>query len=219
MNKVHVIDYGMGNLKSVKNAFQYCGYQVEFINSSEQLNDAFHVVLPGVGAFGDAMAELKKFNLVEGIKKHYRLGKPLLGICLGMQLLFENSDEFGPHSGLGIIPGKVKLIPSENSSGCQNKVPFVGWSKLNIQNENIQEYDKLFLREHFHEQSFYFIHSFRAIPSNTSCIVASAQYNGHNIVAWVNSGEFWGCQFHPEKSADVGLEILKWFMTKGTKNT
>ena len=196
---IAVIDYGMGNLRSVQKAFEFLGYDAFITNEKEEIDSASHVVLPGVGAFGDAMDALNRLDLSDTIKKQVRKGKPFLGICLGMQLLFDKSYEHGEFEGLGIIGGEVKkfVLPVEY------KVPHMGWNKLNVVG------GALFDKNDAH-QYVYFVHSFYCDPGDDTVIAAKANY-GIDFCAAVAKDNVFATQFHPEKSGDTGLEMLKKF--------
>ena len=196
---IAVIDYGMGNLRSVQKAFEFLGYEAEITDNPDIIDNASHVVLPGVGAFGDAMEALNKHGYVEAIKRQVKKGKPFLGICLGMQLLFDKSYEHGEFEGLGIIPGEVVKfeLPQEY------KVPHMGWNKLNVKQGAI------FNKEESH-QYVYFVHSFYCVPNDINTIAASADY-GKEFCAAVAHDNVFATQFHPEKSGKIGLEMLEKF--------
>lgn len=195
---IAIIDYGAGNLFSVQNALDYLGVEHILAEKPEQLADVQGIILPGVGAFADGMTMLRQKGFVEAIKEEAAAGKPLLGICLGMQMLFEVGLEFGETMGLGLIPGKVQPIDAG-----EFKIPHMGWNDLRIDNscpltEGLAEGDYV-----------YFVHSFRAETAE-QYISCSTLYN-EKIPALVYSGNIYGAQFHPEKSGEVGMKILKNF--------
>lgn len=195
---IAIIDYGAGNLFSVQNALDYLGVEHILAEKPEQLADVQGIILPGVGAFADGMTMLRQKGFVEAIKEEAAAGKPLLGICLGMQMLFEVGLEFGETMGLGLIPGKVQPIDAG-----ELKIPHMGWNDLRIDNscpltEGLAEGDYV-----------YFVHSFRAETAE-QYISCSTLYN-EKIPALVYSGNIYGAQFHPEKSGEVGMKILKNF--------
>lgn len=208
MQNVLVVDYGMGNIKSVQRAFEKVGANVNISNSPDELMDADKVILPGVGSFGSGMKKLEQLELDSALKNFAHTGKPLMGICLGMQLLFETSVEFGNHRGLALLDGDVKEIPRQTLSGLWRRVPNVGWH--NVQNSLASETDNPNKSEK--ASSFYFTHSFSAVPSETKIIDSVLDYNGYKIVAAVKSQNIFGVQFHPEKSGEAGLEILAKFL-------
>ena len=199
-----IIDYGMGNLHSVANALHYIGEDYILTDKTETLDSCERIILPGVGAFPDAMDRLKDIGLDYYLKNKLD-GRPLIGICLGMQLLFDKSYEFGEHEGLGLIPGEViKLTAAEKDRSY--KIPHMGWNSLSIK----QKANPLFAG--IQEGSYvYFVHSFKCVPSDRADIAATSDY-GEEICASAAKGNIFGMQFHPEKSGEnVGLEILKAF--------
>lgn len=197
---ITIIDYGMGNLRSVQKAFERVGAQAVVINNPEALQDADALVLPGVGAFGDAMTNLHAAGLVGPILSAVGEGKPLLGICLGMQLLFEESEEMGCHQGLSLLPGRVRRF----AEGL--KVPHIGWNQIHIRRPCP-------LLTGVRDGSFaYFVHSYYADPAEEEIVVAVTDY-GPGFASVVAQGRVFGIQFHPEKSQDVGLRILRNFVS------
>ncbi len=207
MVKVAVIDYGVGNLYSLSGSLKHIGANAFITRDVKELKSASHIVLPGVGAFGDAMDKLKATNLVPTLLDMVQSGKPLLGICLGMQLLFEKSYEYGEHEGLALIKGEVcPMLPDLQGGNFNLKVPHMGWNKLNIKNANCP-----IIKNTAEGDSVYFVHSFYAKGCEQS-LVASAEYGVH-VPAIVAQNNVYGCQFHPEKSAEKGLAILKAFLT------
>ncbi len=197
---IAIIDYDAGNLKSVEKALVSLGENVVVSRDSSVILEADKVILPGVGSFGDAMNNLDHFGLVDTIKNVAASGKPFLGICLGLQLLFERSDETPGAEGLSILPGEILRIP--NKEGL--KIPHMGWNSLDINPQS-----KLF--ENIANQSYvYFVHSYYLKAGDEAIVAASTEYSTH-IHAAVERGNVFACQFHPEKSSDVGLKILKNF--------
>lgn len=198
---ITIIDYGVGNIFSLYQSFKAIGAEVELTGDFEKIRNADKIVLPGVGAFGDAAKILFDTGLADLIKSEVNKGKPLLGICLGMQLLFEKSYEYGEYEGLGFIKGSVKPIADVIPSDL--KIPHIGWNSLTYPNKS-----RLF--DNTPEGSFvYFVHSFYADTPEEN-IIAMTEY-GAPLTAAVASGNVYGAQFHPEKSGDVGLDILKAF--------
>lgn len=196
-----IIDYDAGNIKSVEKALQKLGADVVITKDANTILNADKVILPGVGAFGDAMSNLKKYNLVSVIKQVIEKGIPFLGICLGLQLLFDRSDETPGVEGLGILKGEVLRIP-ENG---ELKIPHMGWNSLHLQNDG-----RLF--QGLSEEAYvYFVHSYYLKAEEPEIVKATAEY-GVTIHASVEKGNVFACQFHPEKSSDVGLKILKNFV-------
>lgn len=209
---VMLINYGMGNLFSVSRALEHCGAEVRLTSSPDEVLAADRVLLPGVGAFQQGMGFLSQLGLVSALQKFATSGRPLLGICLGMQMLFESSEEFGVHEGLGIIGGSVLQIPSTDLQGNPHKIPHIGWSPLLLP-EGRSSWSETLLTEVEVGKSAYFLHSFAAVPSDRTVLLAETQYNGRKLCAAVkSSGNVWGCQFHPEKSGETGLKILGRFV-------
>lgn len=199
-----IIDYDAGNIKSVEKALQALGETVEITDDAEKILAADRVILPGVGAFGDAMENLNKRNLVPVIKEVVRRGTPFLGICLGLQLLFEWSEEAPGVEGLGILRGEILRIPPEEDL----KIPHMGWNSLHLEHDG-----RLF--HGIEEQAYvYFVHSYYLKAEEEEIVKASTEYGVH-IHASVEKGNVFACQFHPEKSSDVGLKILKNFVELG----
>lgn len=196
-----IIDYDAGNLRSVEKAFALLGETPVITRDPQVLLQADKVVLPGVGAFGDAMEKLHQYELVDIIKKIIKNGVPFLGICLGMQLLFETSEESPGAKGLGVCKGKILRIPEQDGL----KVPHMGWNSLHYDHPGR-------LYRGIPEDSYvYFVHSYYLKAEQPEIVVASADYAA-NIHASIEQGNIFGCQFHPEKSSDVGLAILKNFI-------
>ena len=208
---VVVIDYGLGNLLSVVRAFENCGAKVIISSDANEIMKADKLVLPGVGAFANGMLELNKRGLVESIQKFVKSGKPLLGICLGMQLLFSESDEFGLHKGLDLLSGRVLAIPKELPSGKWRKIPHIGWNELIFSSANHLRENSL-LAGIEENSAVYFIHSYAVIPEDPSVLQAVCNHEEFFVSAIVQKGSIFGCQFHPEKSGSIGLAIIKNFL-------
>ncbi len=203
---IAVIDYGVGNLFSLTASLKYLGAETVVTNRSEDIEKADRIILPGVGAFEDAAAKLRATGLVDTIMKETAAGKPLLGICLGMQLLFEESHEYGVHKGLGLIKGTVASIDEDlKKQGITDlKVPHIGWNALDFkEDEPLFKYIK-------QGDCVYYVHSFYGRDCEEST-TATSMY-GIKITGAVRNGSVYGTQFHPEKSGDVGLNILRAFM-------
>jgi len=211
--QVTIIDYGVGNLLSVKRGFEYCGAEVVLTSNPKLILNSERVVLPGVGAFPNAMKALGNLNLIPVIQKLDELRTPLLAICLGMQLLMEESDEFGVTGGLGIIPGRVVEVPIKSTIGGIQKIPHIGWSTLHPSGE-AEDWNGSLLENFKPGDACYFVHSFMAQPSDEKNRVADAMYGGHRISAMISKNRTIGCQFHPEKSGEVGLRILRNFISQ-----
>lgn len=199
---ITVIDYGVGNLFSLKSSFSYIGEEVEITGDVKKIENADKLILPGVGAFGDAIAKLKEKELDKVVLEKVNENTPVMGICLGMQLLFEKSLEFGENDGLGIIGGVVR--PLGEISGKALKIPQIGWNSLNI----LQPHPVF---KYVNQGDFvYFVHSFYGKATNSDDVISTADYGGA-VTAAVAKNSVIGCQFHPEKSGKVGLGILKAF--------
>lgn len=211
MPTVTVIDYGIGNLLSVTRAMEHCGAEVTLTDSAADVVSADRLVLPGVGAFADGMAGLRERGLVEAIRVYAGTGRPFLGICLGMQMMLDRSEEFGVHEGLGLIPGRVVAIPLTGEDGASHKIPHIGWNELLLPGPEVVWQDTL-LAGVTQGDSLYFVHSFTAVPDNPAHRLADCRYNGRLISAVIRSGSLYGCQFHPEKSGTVGLSIVHNFL-------
>ena len=211
MPEVVVIDYGLGNLLSVQRALEHCGAKVILTSDPKKILSASHVVLPGVGAFFNAMQALDDLGLVVVIRKLTQIKTPLLGICLGMQLLLEESSEFGLTSGLGLIPGRVIALPDKTLLGVTQKIPHIAWSAIQPSYAEMT-WQHTLLQDNIPGEAVYFIHSFMAVPSNPKHCIAKCFYGGHKIAAVISQGQITGCQFHPEKSGKIGLKILLRFI-------
>lgn len=207
---VTVIDYGVGNLFSVQRGLEHCGATVTVTSDPAMILSAPRVILPGVGAFGNAMHELHKLGLVEVIRQLAHDKTPLLGICLGMQLLLDESEEFGLTKGLGLIPGRVIPVPARTVSGEPQKIPHIGWNVLCPSNIS-QDWCATLLKNNAPGEAVYFVHSFMAMPADPAHRIADCIYGNHKIAAVINNGNITGCQFHPEKSGETGLKILRCF--------
>jgi len=200
---IAVVDYGMGNLRSVENGLKAIGVEGKATSNPQDILSAKAVILPGVGAFKDCMANLKKFGLIDCVQKAAQSGKPFLGICLGLQLLFSESEEFGSHAGLDIIPGKVKKFefPEEDRD---LKIPHMGWNRVKFQTQSS-------LFEGVPDNSyFYFVHSYYVDPEDKNVVAATANYGG-DFVCGIRKDNVYAFQFHPEKSQKLGLALLKNF--------
>ena len=208
---VAVIDYGVGNLLSVRRGFEHCGAIVTVTSDPAQLRAARRVVLPGVGAFANGMAELRKRRLDELVLEIAAAGRPLLGICLGMQMLFDESEEFGLTPGLRLIAGRVLPVPAVAANGARQKIPHIGWNALLPAGGKV-DWAGTLLRDVEPGAAAYFVHSFMASPSDARHRLADCLYGGIPISAVVARENVLGCQFHPEKSGEVGLTVLRQFV-------
>lgn len=207
---VVVLDYGIGNLLNVCRALEYSGASITVIDHSNGVNlDIERLVLPGVGAFGDGMAEMKKRGLDDLVRRFIETERPFLGICVGLQMLFESSQEMGQHEGLGILGGQVCPVPSIGADGRQHCIPHIGWRHLHPR--------KPFLRTAFErvnsDDRFYFVHSYAAKPAREEDSLADVDYNGLRLCAAIQRDNILGCQFHPERSSKQGLGILQDFLS------
>jgi glutamine amidotransferase len=206
--RVTVVDYGVGNLLSVARALEHCGAEVQLAETPAQVREARLLVLPGVGAFADGMHELRSRGLDQPVVEFARSGRPLLGICLGMQMLLEASEEFGEHEGLGIIPGRVCAIPATASDGRPHKIPHIGWTSL----LPASDWRGTILEGIAPESETYFVHTFTAVPADAKHRLADADYDGRLIFAALRHGSVFGCQVHPEKSGETGLKVRANFI-------
>ena len=198
---IKIVDYGMGNLHSVQKAFEKIGANVEICSQADKIADADKLVLPGVGAFRDAINELRKQEMIEPIKAHVASGKPFLGICLGLQMLFDKSYEDGEYEGLGILPGEVVRFADEPGF----KIPHMGWNNL----ERVQA-DNPLLKDIPAEAHFYFVHSYYVVPTEESTVATRTDYI-RPFCSMVRRDNLFATQFHPEKSQLVGLKLLENF--------
>ena len=197
---IAIVDYGMGNLRSVSKAFESVGHRAVVTRDLATIRDAGHVVLPGVGAFGDCMANLERFNLVEPVRSSIQSGKPFLGICLGLQLLFTESMDFGGHQGFNIIPGIVRKFTLDPAL----KVPHMGWNQVHMQ-RNCPIFGDI-----PDGSNWYFVHSYFVDPADPLVAAAVTTY-GVPFVSTIWKDNIVACQFHPEKSQSVGLRLIKNF--------
>ena len=212
-NEITVIDYGVGNLFSVRKALEHCGASVKLVSDPEALRLASRVILPGVGAFGDGMALLAEHGMDEAVKEYAVRGGALLGVCLGMQLLLDTSEEFGLGHGLGLIPGKVIPIPEFSADGVRNKIPHIGWNSL-VAPSGKSSWNSTILETTELNSAMYFVHSYMAMPGNPAHRVADCIYGDTHIAAVIGRDNVWGAQFHPEKSGPAGLAILQEFVRR-----
>lgn len=204
--KILIIDYKSGNLFSVNQALTNIGLNVLISSDADDIASADAIVLPGVGAFGDAMKNLHNLNLVLPIKQAVESGKPFLGICLGLQLLFTESEEFGYTKGLDLVKGKVKRFNLNNSEGESRKIPQIAWNKINRINDNT--WNNTPLQDIEDGEFMYFVHSFYVEPEEPVGL-SETNYDGQNYVSSIQKENIFACQFHPEKSAHEGLQIYK----------
>ena len=208
MKKITIIDYKCGNILNLVRAIKHLGYEVEMTSEKKKIINSSHVILPGVGAFGNAMKQLENQNLNKVILEYAKLNNPLLGICLGMQILLTEGNEFGRHSGLNLIEGEV--IKISNNKIKEIKIPHMGWNEL-YPNKNEKKWKNKILGNESLGKSFYFAHSYVCSIKKKDYIIAVSDYMGVSIPAVISKNNIYGCQFHPEKSSDVGLSFLKNF--------
>ncbi len=197
---IAIIDYGMGNLHSVSKAVERLGYEAVVTGDPEQILAAEGAILPGVGAFGDAMEHLRESGLDKVVKQYAASGKPMIGICLGMQLLFTSSEEHGQHEGLGLLPGSVVRFRGDY------KVPHMGWNRLSYKQSDSPIFKGI------EEGHVYFVHSYHAKPEREGDLLAVTDYY-QPVTAIVGRDNVYGMQFHPEKSGDIGMQLLGNFLT------
>ncbi|MDC1121914.1 imidazole glycerol phosphate synthase subunit HisH [Nitrospinaceae bacterium] len=201
---IAIIDYGMGNLRSVQKSFEAVGAKAIVTSDSKKILSARSVVLPGVGAFKACMDNLEKFDLIDTVKQSVQRGKPFLGICLGLQLLFSQAEEFGSVSGLGILKGKVVGFKDAPNSGDPLKIPHMGWNNVEVKPSHP-------LFDSVPNQSyFYFVHSYYVVPEDSATVATTTNY-GIEFVSGIHHENIHAFQFHPEKSQQLGLTVLKNF--------
>jgi glutamine amidotransferase len=211
-NKVILLDYGMCNMLNVARAFEYCGVDVTITGDAGVAQNANKLVVPGVGAFRDSMLEIESRGFGDVIRRFVETGRPFLGICVGMQMLFERSAEFGDHAGLGILEGRVEPIPKMTSDGLPQRIPHIGWNHL-VPPETDRSWHGSLIEEFEGKQpAVYFVHSFAAEPTDPAIRLADTIYGGHRVCAAVQRDNLMATQFHPERSGEPGLRIISRFM-------
>jgi glutamine amidotransferase len=203
MGKISIVDYGMANLRSVQKALEHVGASAKIVSKPDQVKHADKIILPGVGAFKDAIATLRSSGLAEPVLEHIRSGKSFLGICLGLQMLFDAGYEDGVHQGLGVIRGKCIRFDVDQKLGL--KVPHMGWNQLSIREPRAPIYADL-----PDQCGVYFVHSYHVVPDDPAVIASTSDYGG-DFVSSIWRDNVIGTQFHPEKSQKVGLKILENF--------
>jgi glutamine amidotransferase len=209
---VTLLDYGMANLLNVARAFEKCGAHVTVTEDAAEALAAERLVVPGVGSFQHAMAEMSVRGLDDAVRRYAQSGRPLFGICVGMQMLFDKSEEFGEHAGLGILPGRVSGVPNRTSDGHAQRVPHIGWNYLQHANERDWN-DSLLKPFEGRQPALYFVHSFAAVPALDSDRLADCSYGGQLLCAAVQRDNVVATQFHPERSGEAGLALLAEFLT------
>jgi imidazole glycerol-phosphate synthase subunit HisH len=211
--KVTILDYGIGNILSVRRVFESFGTEVFLTDNPDDVLKAKMLVLPGVGAFADGMQGLRDRNLIGAIRQYSTTDLPFMGICLGMQMMMDESEEFGDHEGLSLIPGKVKAVEHSTIEGIPHKIPHIGWNNLCLpEDKDLTWWKDSILTGLTEKDAAYFVHSFTAVPAEERYRLADTFYGGRLIAAAVRKNNLYGCQFHPEKSGSVGLTIIKNFI-------
>lgn len=209
-SEVVIADYGTGNLHSIQKAMECAGAKAILSAEAERIALASHLIIPGVGAFGDCVGRIQERGLDDPIRHCMANGSLVLGICVGMQMLFDLSEEFATYSGFGVIPGKVQAIDAEDFDGSRKKIPHIAWAGLT--GARNQQWEDTILADLTDGDAVYFLHSFQGVPEDDSCLLAEARYGDTSICAAVRKGNVYGCQFHPEKSGPTGLKILRRFL-------
>ncbi|MDR1475516.1 MAG: imidazole glycerol phosphate synthase subunit HisH [Holosporales bacterium] len=207
-----LVDYGLGNMLSVHRMLEHCGAKVNIAALPDDIISAERLVFPGVGAFASGMQELAKRGMIGALREFARGGRPILGICLGMQLFMSIGEEFGEHVGINIIPGRVKQIPSVNNLRNSVKIPHIGWNAI-VNEQNKESWDNGILKGIQPGEFVYFAHSFYVDLRDKQLCIAQCVYENTSIPAVVRLNNIHGCQFHPEKSGPVGIKIIKNFLT------
>jgi imidazole glycerol-phosphate synthase subunit HisH len=212
--KIVIIDYDIGNVRSILNAFEKVGIEPILSRDEEDILNADGVILPGVGAFSHGMKNLNKYLLVDTIKKYAKTNKPLLGICLGMQMLFDESEEFGETKGIGLVSGKVIKLPTQDKNN--EKLPHVSWNEIKEKNIN---WNNSILQNINSQSDMYFVHSYIAKPTDINHILSTTTYSDYEFCSSIKKNNIYGCQFHPEKSSFLGLKIIGNFIKIVKENT
>ncbi|OGT32167.1 MAG: imidazole glycerol phosphate synthase, glutamine amidotransferase subunit [Gammaproteobacteria bacterium RIFCSPHIGHO2_12_FULL_35_23] len=205
---IAILDYGLGNLRSISNAFKKLGVDVLVTSNPTEVMASNGLIFPGVGAFGAACNELIKLNLFSLLKEYINSRKPVLGICLGMQLLFTDSEENGYHIGLDVIKGSVKKLAV---TFPPYKLPHIGWNRINVYSDNRKKFDESIIK-HLEQEHQYFIHSYYVQCDESEHVLATCDYGDNSFVCAVKKNNVVGVQFHPEKSGEAGLKVLKEFV-------
>lgn len=209
---VTLLDYGMCNMLNVARAFERAGAELKVTEDPRDAAKAERLVVPGVGAFADSMVEVTRRGYGDAIRRFAESGRPLMGICVGMQILFEGSEEFGDSPGLGVISGHVKAVPSRDQSGAAQRVPHIGWNELLLP-DGRQNWDNSILAAFTGvAPAVYFVHSFVPYPTKGGDQLAEFDYGGHRLCAAIKRDNITATQFHPERSGSIGLQILSSFV-------
>lgn len=209
--KVTIVDYGMCNLLNVARAFTHVGVDVDVTENPATAATAERLVVPGVGAFEDSVLAVREKGFDDAIRRFQSSGRPFLGICVGMQMLFDASEEFGEHAGLGILAGRVKALSKVTTDGNPQRVPHIGWNGL-VAPESGPGWQHTLLETTPINSALYFVHSFAAVPDDPGVRLADCLYGGHRICAAVQRDNIMATQFHPERSGELGLNVLRQFM-------
>ena len=210
--KVAIVDYQLGNLFSVRQACLHLGYDAVITSETKDVAGADYVILPGVGAFGDAMDNLQQYDLIAPMMDHIAAGKPFMGVCLGLQLLFTESEEFGRTKGLNIIEGVAKRFPAVDDEGNMLKVPQIEWNQIASASE--ERWKNSPLRACKSRDYMYFVHSYYVVPESEQYILSLTEYGGLTYCSSIVKGNVFACQFHPEKSGTHGLDIYSSFFNQ-----
>jgi imidazole glycerol-phosphate synthase subunit HisH len=210
--KITLLDYGMCNLLNVARAFEHCGAQVLITENPAVVAQAERLVVPGVGAFKNSMHEINSRGFANAIQTFSATERPLFGICVGMQILFDASEEFGEHAGLGILPGRVKAIAAQTVQNQPQRVPHIGWNHLVAPESGRSWNNSLLAPVAQTEPAVYFVHSFAAEPTQESDRLADCWYGGRRVCAAVQRNQLVATQFHPERSGPIGLALIKEFL-------
>ncbi|GAA0612215.1 MULTISPECIES: imidazole glycerol phosphate synthase subunit HisH [Thalassospira] len=215
MTELLIVNYDAGNIRSVERAVSVCGATPVLSSDPEAILNARLLILPGVGAFGKCISSLRGKKLDLPVLEYIKSGKPILGICVGMQMLMEGSCEFGYHKGLGLIPGEVRKIPDKGGDGYPHRVPHVTWEGLEPKK---QAWEGTVLDGIVPGADCYFIHSYAAYPEREQDVLATCSYNGVELCAAVRKENLYGLQFHPEKSGPIGLKVISNFISLGDRS-
>ena len=212
--KVAIVDYKLGNVFSIQRIIAHLGAEPLITDNHDEILSADRIILPGVGAFGDGMLELQKKKLDNVLYECCSKGKLLLGVCLGMQLLFSESEEFGLHKGLNLISGRVVRFANPSIGGLAYKIPHVGWNRIYLKKKSSKNngWTDAILSKNSENDFFYFAHSFYAIPKDRECILSFTEYGSMEFCSMVKKDSIYGCQFHPEISGEAGLKIYRQFL-------
>lgn len=212
-NKVTLLDYGMCNMLNVARAFRHVGADLTVTEDPAEACSAERLVVPGVGAFEDSMIEVRRRGHDEAITEFVATGRPMLGICVGMQILFEGSDEFGKSAGLGLLSGWVRAVPTATREGAAQRVPHIGWNNLLVPPERNASWAGTMLESvECGIPAVYFVHSFVPDPADPRIRLADTYYGGHRLCAAINKDNITATQFHPERSGEIGLRLLTTFV-------